>query len=1165
MDNMENFEEYLNTHFKELMNIFCDATDSGAFSVLMDDEFTMLYGDDKYYEIYEYTREGMADKLNNKCINYIYPEDIPAVRKYCNYASNSEKKRVQWEMRVITGKGNMKHVKVVGSVISWNDKKVMHGIAMDISKEKENDIKFESLLNTLPGGVAIYKIGSQIETVYSSEGVPKLSGRTMEEYSKWVQEDLFGNTVFEDDLPKMMKVIEQSVANGQDVNITYRLKHKNGSLVWVQLLAKMIGVEDGCAVYYAVYTKPTEESSLYQQVVDNSVTAALILEKKNRKILFANKTWRKMEGVNEEEVIVGRPITDVVKKDIDLIPEEEVLNLPTDHFREVFITREDNIFYHAYMQSVNWNGVDAYIIYFVNETVEHTGRQELQEIVERVPGGIGIYELTENKAVRVFLNDGYYKLVGGSRDQYNGANDNNDIFTEVHPDDLDGCKNVVSELINGKNHIDFSYRVKNINGEYVWIKISANVVVTSDNKRILYCSFVSVDAEKKAEILYQKLIEDNNRLENDNLIVKARYNLTQNTLEYSTSKIKEKMITKPFLPYDEMHRQVATKISSADTAQKFLDIFSMDNLISEFKKGKNEFTLEVPFSIGKTGQRWMKINCKLFEEPTSGDTIAYLFNYDITQENIERNVSRTLFSSQYEAISTINLISGDAQITEYRNNRHIETTYKEGFRLIENLMRRTVCDDDIEDVLAILDLNYIKNALSSKDSVSLAYSIKGSDNTVHRMRIWYSYLDESKEILLVTNSDITDVYLKEQKQIETLKAAVQKAKSADESKTEFFSRMSHDMRTPMNGILGMAELSENENCLEVLQRNMTKIKESGDYLLGLINDTLDFQKIESGNLVLEPVVVDTMSIMSGIIDIIRPAAKRKNIDFRVINKNADLNWYVKIDPLRIKQIFVNLLSNAVKFTPKGGTIEFEYELVKREGMISHDKVCIRDTGIGMSEEFINTKLFQPFSQERNEVTEQYAGSGLGLSIVKKLVELMGGKIEVQSELGVGTTFTIYLDFERINEEEVQKEVTSREQDQKETFEELRGRKILLAEDHPLNAEIAIKLLEKIGCSVTWTHDGKECADTFLSSHINEFDVILMDIRMPIMSGLEAADCIRKSDRADAKKIPIIAMTANAYADDIKKSLKAGMNAHLSKPIDIKKMYQTIAQVLALEE
>ncbi len=410
--------------------------------------------------------------------------------------------------------------------------------------------------------------------------------------------------------------------------------------------------------------------------------------------------------------------------------------------------------------------------------------------------------------------------------------------------------------------------------------------------------------------------------------------------------------------------------------------------------------------------------------------------------------------------------------------------------------------------------------------------------------------------------DRVDKYVIE-KQRNELSRALDAARLANDAKTEFFSRMSHDMRTPMNGILGLSMLSENENDIDVLKSNMLKIRESGEYLLGLINDTLDFQRIESGRMNIRKQNVDNKEFWNNIIDMVKQSASKKNIEFRVKNDGYNLDGYVKVDPLRVKQIFINLLSNAIKYTLPGGTVELEIKTLSKHDNISHVRFIIRDTGVGMSREYLDNGLFKPFSQEKNDMTLQYAGSGLGLSIVKNLLDLMSGSIEVSSELGVGTTFTIEMDIESVDNVDIKK-INKEDIRKKEKIKEiLDGRHILLVEDHPLNAEIASMLLANMNCIVTRADNGKRAIDIYKASKIKEFDLILMDIRMPVMDGIESTKGIRALDRPDAKDIPIIAMTANAYEDDVRKSIEAGMNAHLAKPIEPDRMFDTMARYISM--
>lgn len=382
---------------------------------------------------------------------------------------------------------------------------------------------------------------------------------------------------------------------------------------------------------------------------------------------------------------------------------------------------------------------------------------------------------------------------------------------------------------------------------------------------------------------------------------------------------------------------------------------------------------------------------------------------------------------------------------------------------------------------------------------------------------------------------------------------------ANRSKTDFLSRMSHDIRTPMNAIIGLTSISlDNIDDREEIQSNLNKIRSSSDFLLGLINDVLDMSKIESGSMELRREPYSYTDFLSNLKTIFTPLCEKKNIDFRFEEITTSVVVYT--DKVRLNQIFFNILSNAVKYTPDGGTVTYSTRnLLIEDDIISCDYI-ISDNGIGMSEEFQKI-MFQPFAQEDERYTAHLQGTGLGLSITKKLVDLMGGTIEVESKQNIGTTFIISLKFE-LAKEEVN---TNKNNINNVSYEIFEGKKILLVEDHPLNIEIATKLLEKKHLTVFCAEDGIKAVEKFRSSGDGFFDAICMDIRMPNMDGYEATKKIREMDRKDAATIPIIAMTANAYDSDIEECMKCGMNAHIAKPIDTNDLYDTLARLLEKEE
>ena len=390
-----------------------------------------------------------------------------------------------------------------------------------------------------------------------------------------------------------------------------------------------------------------------------------------------------------------------------------------------------------------------------------------------------------------------------------------------------------------------------------------------------------------------------------------------------------------------------------------------------------------------------------------------------------------------------------------------------------------------------------------------------------------------------------------QEKAEEMAELAERAQAANEAKTAFLSHMSHDMRTPMNAIIGFTGIAMKNDPSDEVKNCLEKIDESSEYLLSLINDVLDLTHIESGKVKYNPVPADVKNITDSALDIIKGFLTNRDINFKIWCEDAKIP-NVLADPARLRDVLVNILSNAVKFTPDGGTITFEVQCQEKggDGYINM-RYRISDTGIGMSEEFIK-EVFEEFAQEDSDVRTQYHGVGLGMAIVKKYVDMMGGTISVQSKKHEGTTFTV----------DIPLEITDKEWNKSDTgFSEkvdLTGVNVLLAEDNELNAEIAAVQLEEFGMNVERAVDGKNAVEVFRNHPKGTFDVILMDVMMPEMNGYEATKAIRAmNDRPDGKNIPIIAMTANSFAEDVQASLDAGMNAHLSKPIVMDEVIKTI--------
>ena len=407
------------------------------------------------------------------------------------------------------------------------------------------------------------------------------------------------------------------------------------------------------------------------------------------------------------------------------------------------------------------------------------------------------------------------------------------------------------------------------------------------------------------------------------------------------------------------------------------------------------------------------------------------------------------------------------------------------------------------------------------------------------------------------SSQLVKIEQKNNEELNKLRLAAEEAmiaaESASKAKSTFLSNMSHDIRTPMNAIIGFTNIGLKQNPTPELKNCLEKISNSSEHLLTLINDVLDISRIESGKIKYTPLPIDIREVTDTVLNIMHGFLSNRNINFRTRRTRIETP-YVLADAVRIREVLVNILGNAVKFTDDGGSIIFEMNYYPWEDD-KHIVVCYRisDTGVGMSEEFVE-HIFDEFSQEENSARTQYKGTGLGMAITKRYVDLMGGTISVESKKNLGSTFTIELPFILTEENEVQKKGIPA------SNTDLTDVKILMAEDNELNAEIAMVQLEEAGIQVTRASDGKEVVKIFAENPPGTFDIILMDVMMPEMNGYEATKAIRSmNNRHDDSNIPIIAMTANAFAEDVQASLDAGMNGHIAKPINIDELIKAIAR------
>lgn len=658
-------------------------------------------------------------------------------------------------------------------------------------------------------------------------------------------------------------------------------------------------------------------------------------------------------------------------------------------------------------------------------------------------------------------------------------------------------------------------------------------------------------AEKQNE-LYQHEREQLYEISRPDVIAKGHHDLTENkVLTYFANTEKALIIPKSFT-YDDAYKKMIAMPVSEDDRQKLAAMLDRRHLITLFRTGDENCSFEYRRMNEDKSYSLVETEVNMFS--VNDHVECFIFTYDLTKKEIDRGIINRLSELGYEYLALINIQTKRLAYYTAKNGLVESPSDKPLYYhdACVNLIKTEGDVNRLDELQSQLGLDHVIDELQTKSVYEYLYDFRGKDGAYRRKRLQFCYLNDDRKVVFLAQSDLSAQYQHDVEQMHELQNAALTTEKANESKSMFLSNISHDMRTPLNGIIGFTDFALKTEDLEKKQDYLNKIKLSSSLLLSLINETLELSRIESGKVVLSPEVVNSSELLESIVVGIRVNAEKQGIDFSSAF-GSDFPENILIDKLRTQEICLNLLSNAVKFTPRGGSVRFIVSQLEKPVDGCNVRIIVEDTGIGISADFL-PKIFEPFTQENAPEVKNVLGTGLGLSIVKKYVQMMHGTVEVESKKGKGTKFTVMLPVESASEAVVAapSAVVS--------DETLKGKKVLLVEDNYLNREIAVTILSEKGISVTEAEDGQKGFDAFSTSSPGTFDVILMDLRMPVMNGYESTAAIRSLNRKDAKKIPIIAMTADAYDEDVQHCKDAGMNGHITKPINAQQLFAELEKL-----
>ena len=723
---------------------------------------------------------------------------------------------------------------------------------------------------------------------------------------------------------------------------------------------------------------------------------------------------------------------------------------------------------------------------------------------------------------------------------------------ELCEDDAKACRDMFRQIDSGVHEAECVVRVKYL-GKYMWYRVHLlNFFDAAGHPAYAIGNAINADKLKEAE---KALNDERLRMKSlehgilaaacfdvteDRLIEAYTDSLLKSSYRPESEDIRSDTIASCGEIYDQSEKtreillDAACDIPDRQQRLKFVHACSHVGMLENYDAGKREEILEYRRNTAN-GLIWVSTRVALLSDPETENVLAFFYTSDINDRMIMRQITESLMNRNYLKTSYIDMKTG-------------KTYSLSG-------LPGSAPEDERESLMPHFRLEHILDELEKMPVYTKSFRERCSENEdrqYRHMQITAFFLNEEKRYLVISRSDITDQFEQEQHQKEVLRLAAKKAEKANAAKTDFLSKMSHDIRTPLNGIIGMTALAKDEQDPGKIRDYLEKIDESGHFLLGLVNDILDMSKVESGKVELHPENYPVSDFRRYLMSVIQPLCDSKGLNF-IVSMDLPGEYALYVDKLRFAQIFFNLLSNSVKFTASGGYVIFRICDPVISGDFMEADYIVSDSGSGMSSEF-QKHMFEPFEQEKTDSNALRTGSGLGLAIVKSMVGLMHGTITVESSPGVGSIFTVHLRIPVIRQEAVSRV-------KKAVYDQLSGKHILVAEDNAINAEIEIRLLEKKGVSVSHASDGEEAVKLFGASEYFDFDAVLMDIRMPVMDGFQATRLIRLMNRPDAEKIPIIALTANAFDEDVKKCLDAGMTSHIAKPIEINEFYEKLEKEL----
>ncbi len=1034
-----------------------------------------------------------------------------------------------------------------------------------LEQQREMRHRLDNIINNVSGGILIMDrthFGAYHISL-CSDGLCRMTGLTHAYVLQHFEHDFFA-IVHPSDRAQVQAAFEQAAADKQPFELRHRIAKLKKKAFWVNANVTLSTHEDGTLTYYVNYMDLTVQMQFQkklQHIYDMLQESILKCRcDENWTVVDCNRHFYEQIGCTQETFAAQHhnSLLALIHPDHQDAFLAAVLQhaAPQLHVStQSYLVRGDGTLLCVWIMGQQLiENDEAYFYCSLSDITEQKAQEHAlllskQSMAAAITHANLQYWEYDIETARLFhMKDAIFTQESGDSTESSPASI---IETGcIHPEDVDAFRQLHQQLHHGEKHASCIIRL-HANGKNMlwrWYRLDYTTVFSRENQPIkAFGSGTDITDEIYAKQQYEELVALQQITAQDSLISSV-LNLTRDHVEHASSKV-QNMWHLYIDSVDEELRVSTSKVVGEKNRIAHGKLYNRAYLLERFAVGETEFHITVQQELNPGNVTWLNKTIKTMKNPITGDIMAFTYALDVSENVVAEKLIEGIVAKEFDFAGLIYAKTGRYSLFSYpAGGDTILPLSGENFDADNTARAPLFCPpEELEAYCAQTAISHILKQLHAHAEFSFLYRALQNDR-IRNKKLHMFFDDAETEIICIVCTDVTDIYQAEMKKNELLRHALTIAQQSNDAKSAFLSAMSHDIRTPLNAILGMTRIAkEDKNNREQLEESCRIIEASGQQLLSLINDILDMSKIESGKMAFVQEKFALSKEMVHIKEIFKPIVQKKSQQF--VLQLQDLQHDICIgDLLRLQRVLSNLLSNASKFTQDGGTITLRLtEMPSGKETMGYYRFEVIDTGIGMAENQLQN-IFEPFYRIDGTKPNAVEGTGLGLSIAKRIVEAQGGTLHVHSVLGQGTTFVVQLPLRL--PDALAPSATPAPPEAASAAIDFTGLHFLLVEDHPVNILVAKKMLESRGAAVDVAENGQLGYDAFVSHQEIPYDAVFMDLQMPMMNGYEATSAIRESKHPQATTVPVIAMTANAFSDDIKRCLDVGMSGHIAKPISL---------------